>query len=232
MAIERLRVDPAVFDEFGDPKVNHSGNRIPTTIFDEDIGRLEIPMDDRALMGVLYRGTDLLKQADAIPDRETMAFAVFDQGFTLDQFHDNIRAIGMIEPSINHARDPLVVHASQYRSFRTEPCDHRGGREVGPKDLDGNRTLYGDQLLSAIHHAEPTTPDFLPDPVTIDDRRLNTRTMIPAGGLCGATSIRSINEQPSIGAFVGLDELLRLLGNRWVGIPQCVLYDFAHSMSI
>src|SRR5258708_8628313 len=53
----------------------------------QNISGLEVAMDDAALMGMLYRLAHLDHQFETLADVEFVLFRVFDEGFTVDEFH-------------------------------------------------------------------------------------------------------------------------------------------------
>jgi hypothetical protein len=65
-----------LFGGLGDAKVDDFRLRLPIDVGDQDVGRLEVTVDDAATVRVLYASTDSRKQGKPIGGRESLAIAV------------------------------------------------------------------------------------------------------------------------------------------------------------
>src|SRR5207244_574638 len=59
--------EPLVRGGFGDAKIDDLGHRCAVLFGDENVGRLDVPMDDTLLMGVLNSLTDLDEKVEPLP---------------------------------------------------------------------------------------------------------------------------------------------------------------------
>jgi hypothetical protein len=72
-------------DREGDPEVGHEG---PSTA-EQNIGGLDVPVDDTVLVGDLKRVADLLHDPHALVDRQlSLAVQPRLEGFAFDEGHD------------------------------------------------------------------------------------------------------------------------------------------------
>src|SRR5262245_54745575 len=61
----------------------------------QHVGRLEVPVDDPFLMGVLNRLADRDEQFQPLAGREIGLVAIFRNGHAVDQLHHKVRAPGV-----------------------------------------------------------------------------------------------------------------------------------------
>src|SRR4030095_15331983 len=84
-----------VVDDAGEPEVQHL--RTPVAI-DNDVARLEVAMNDAALMGVMNRVAHLGDELESSSDGHVSRRRMLQQRFALDELH---REVGLrAEPAV------------------------------------------------------------------------------------------------------------------------------------
>ena len=120
----------------GHPEINDLRDRVSLLLCDQDVGGLDIPVDDPFLMGMRHRLTDQLKEPEPRVDGQIVLVAVLGQRGTLDQFHDEI----------GPARDPTVLReepncclSEQILTPQSIPACHQG---IGSAFMASQLGLY------------------------------------------------------------------------------------------
>jgi hypothetical protein len=110
----------------------------------EDVRGLQVPVDDRPLVGVLDRIAGLEEEAQALPDVQSVPVAEGREGLTGDVLHgEEGAAIGGL-PGLVEAGDPGVLEEHEDAALPLEPSQYLGAAELRPEDLEGD--LFPDRL--------------------------------------------------------------------------------------
>ena len=87
---ERLIGQPSL-GRFGDPEIDHLWHRHSVVQRDEDVGRLDVAVDDALLVRVLDGVADLAEQFEALAGRKIFPVTIVGDFDAADQFHDKVR---------------------------------------------------------------------------------------------------------------------------------------------
>ena len=90
----------------GHAEVDHLRHRPAVVQGDQDVGRLEVAVDDALLVGVLDRLADRDEQLQPLPRGEPVLVAVLGDRHALDQLHDEVRPA---RPSVVPASSTLAM---------------------------------------------------------------------------------------------------------------------------
>ena len=122
-------------DGLGHPKIDYLGDRLAVLRGDNNIGGLDVPMDDPFLMGMLHSFTDLDKKFQPLFDIEFMRITVFCDRHPLDIFHGEVGAARLRGAGGENIGDIRMVQKRQRLSLRLETGDHLLGVHAGLDDL-------------------------------------------------------------------------------------------------
>jgi len=153
-----------------DPEVDDLGDRDAVLLGDQHVARLDVPVDDPLLVRVLDRGTDLVEQQQAVPQREVAPVAVAGDRLSPDQLHDEVRPAACRRPRVEDARDPRVVHHGERLPLGVEPRDDLARVHPELDDLERHLAAHRLFLLGAEDPAEASLAEDLDQPVRPDDR--------------------------------------------------------------
>src|SRR6185312_12595265 len=108
---------------------------------DQNVGGLEVAVNQQALVGVLDGGADLLEKEEALVDGQPVVVAILVDGQSLDQLHDEIGAAVVRAPAVVEARDVGMLEAGEDLPFGDEAVEGLGAGQAGAEDLDGDVPL-------------------------------------------------------------------------------------------
>ena len=152
--------------QLGDAEVEQLGLAVRG---DQDIGRLEVAMDDEVLVGVAHGVTDVEKQSEPGVHVEAVRLAVPDDRSTLDELDGEPRLPLGGDAAIEQPGDVGVVEPRQDLAFGEEAAVDGGGVHPFPDELEGDALL---ELtvgpLGEIHHAHPAPRQLAHDPIRPD----------------------------------------------------------------
>ena len=153
----------------GQAEVDHLGDGPVVVGLDQDVGRLEVAMDDPLLVRVLNRLADVHEQFQPVGDRQVVAVAVVGDGDAADQLHDEVGAAAVGGPGVNDAGDVGVVHHRQRLALGLEAGDDLPGVHAGLDDLQRHLAAHGVRLFGDVDDAHAPLADQLPQRVGADD---------------------------------------------------------------
>jgi hypothetical protein len=126
---------------------------------DEDVRRLDVPVDDPLLVRVLDRLADRQEELQPLAGREVMLVAVLRDRLAFDQFHHEVRPAALRRARVQHLRNVRMVHHRQRLPLGLKPCDHLPRIHPRLDDLKGHAA--SDRLLLLGHvndaHDSPRT---------------------------------------------------------------------------
>ena len=134
----------------------------------QDVGGLDVPMDDPFLVGVLDRLTDLDEQPQSLARAQDVFVAELVDSGPAHQFHHEVRPSGSRGASVVDARDMGVIHQRQGLTFRLEPGHNGPGVHSQLEDLEGDSAVDRLFLFGHVHRAAASLADFLKEPVSAD----------------------------------------------------------------
>ena len=142
-------------DRPGDAEIDHLGDRPSVLGGDENVGRLEIAMDDPLLVRRVHRAADGRQELDARPDREAPGVAIGGQRGTVDQLHREVGTSFDGRTGVEDAGDRTVVHSREDLALDFEPAHDLARVHAELDQLQGDATLDGRLLdrLEDLPHA-------------------------------------------------------------------------------
>jgi hypothetical protein len=107
----------------------------------QDIRRLEIPMNDEVLVGVVHRGANRLKQFQSGIDVQPMRIAESIDGDAVDVLHDDVGASVRQGPAVQEMSDVRMIELGQNLAFQLEPRVHPDRQRSPMHDFDRHLLL-------------------------------------------------------------------------------------------
>ena len=137
---------------------------------DQDVGGLEVPVDDPLLVRVLHRPADQDEQVEPSSGMERLAVAVVGDRDALDQLHDEVGAARVGGAGVEDLGDVGVVHQRQGLAFGLEAGDDLAGVHARLDDLQRHPAADRVRLLGHEDDAHAPLADRLQQLVGADDR--------------------------------------------------------------
>src|SRR5262249_43392313 len=113
-------VGEAAFGGFGDAKIDYFRHGHSVMESDQDIGRLDIAMNDAFLVGVLDGLTNLCEKIEALAGAEIILVTIFCNFYAAHQLHDEKGAASGSRAGIEHLGDVGMVHHGEGLAFGFE----------------------------------------------------------------------------------------------------------------
>ncbi len=208
-------VGQRLVDGFGDAEVDHLGDRHVVVVGDQDVRRLDVPVDDAFLMGVLDRLADLDEQLQPLAGGVSARVAVFGDRRPFDQFHDEVRPPGFGAAAVQHRGDALVVHQGQGLPLGLEAGDDLPGVHARLDDLQGDFAFDRLLLHGHVDHAHAAVADLVDQLVAAD---LHAGLFGDGGGVEGGGDVFGRNPQEARALLCAIGEAIRLAA-RSFGLP-------------
>ena len=152
-----------------DPEVDHPHVPVPV---DEDVGRLDVAMDDAALVGGLQRTGHVDDDAERDVERQT-AVALEDalQILPVDELHDD-EVDALVRAGVVDRRDIRVVKRGRGTSLLAEPRNELGiGCEAGTEDLHRHAAIE-EVVVCPVHERHAALTEQLNQAVAAGERAL------------------------------------------------------------
>ena len=135
----------------GQAKIDETRRRFSIHLHNQDVGRLEIAVDRRFLVGVLHSLTDLDENFEAFQDGELLAIAVGGNRFARHELHHKVRlAIGCCA-CVEDFRDCRMIHQRERLAFGLKAPQQRIVEDAGANQFQRNLALNGLKLLGKPH---------------------------------------------------------------------------------
>jgi hypothetical protein len=160
-----------VIDRLGDAEVDDLRDGPPVLVdSDQDVGRLEVAVDDGLLVGVLHGATDLGEQLETFGGADAAVVAVLGDGLALDQLHHEIGLPRVGRPAVEHLGDVWVVHQGERLPLGLEARNRRRAAHPRLDDLDGHAAGDGVVLVGEVDDAHAALADLTEEPIPAPDR--------------------------------------------------------------
>ena len=115
--------------------------RLPGLVH-EDIGGLQVAVDNALIVGVLHGVAHPRQKAHAGGEVEAVAAGVLVQRQPVDKLHREIRLAVVGEAGLVDLRDAGVMQPAQDLGLVGEPLDDGGGRESATDDFEGDGAAW------------------------------------------------------------------------------------------
>ena len=153
---------------FGDAEIDHLGDRHAIMQCHQDVGGLDVTVNDPFLMGVLHGMADLDEQLQTFDGGQLVLVTVLSEFDSPHQLHHKKGPARLSRPGIEHFGDVGMVHQRQGLALRFEPGDDLASVHAELDDLERDSSFYWLFLLRHVHHAPTALADFLEDFVAAD----------------------------------------------------------------
>ena len=167
---EHGAIGQSLFQGLGHAEVDDLGNRLSVIQAYQDIGGLDISVDDPLLVRMLDCVADRNEQLQAFSHGQPMVIAILRDMAASHQFHDEIG-----EPAFSHAGvedlgDTHVVHHGERLPLRLEPCHDLFGIHARFDDLHRHAAFDGMLLVAHVDDPHPSFANRLQELVGTDAR--------------------------------------------------------------
>ena len=152
----------------GDAEVDDLGDGHAVVERDEDVGRLDVAVDDPLLVGVLDGAADGDEELEPLAGAEPVVVAVVVDGDSLDELHDEVGTAGLGGAGVEDAGDVRVVHQRQRLPLGLKAGDHWLGVHARLDDLESDAAVDRLGLLGDKDDTHPTFADLLQQLVAAD----------------------------------------------------------------
>ena len=132
---------------FRDAKVDYARGRFAIDFDDENVGRLDVAMNDGLLMRVLYSFADFDEEFQPLPDFELLLIAVVGDGQAGYVLHHKVGLPPVGGASVEDFGDRRVVHDGQRLTLRAEALKQRVVVHAGLDEFEGDLALEGRGLF-------------------------------------------------------------------------------------
>jgi hypothetical protein len=153
---------------FGNAKVDHLWHGHSVVDADQDVRRLDVPMNDAFLMGVLDGMADLDKEFEPLPRAEMMLVAKLGDLNPAYQFHDEVGATGLRRAGVEDFGDVGMIHQGQCLALGFEAGDDRFGVHAQLDDLEGDASAHRFCLFGHVYEPAAAFTDLLEQFVVTD----------------------------------------------------------------
>src|SRR5262249_13125951 len=113
-------------NRFGHAEVNHLRYGLAVIKSDQDVGRLQVAMNDSLLMSVLHAVTDRYKQFESLSGRQPGLVTILGDRDALNQLHDEIGP-SIDDTGVEDLGYVGMVHQGQGPAFLLESSQHAFG---------------------------------------------------------------------------------------------------------
>ena len=160
--------------KLGDPEIHDLHLQRPILRLEEDVGRLQVAMNDAGRVGVGETHPNRFDDAPKLQQLEgARALQTFDEGFSLEQLEHDDDAVFGIFFDIEYLRDELAPDDAGRPGFAAEPLD-RGllVLRLGAEHFDRNPPTRA-RVLGGEYFAHPALTEWSAHSVmTREDRAL------------------------------------------------------------
>src|SRR5262249_6197292 len=183
-------VGQRLLDRLGDAEVDDLRERLALVPRDQDVGRLDVAVDDALLVGVLDRLADRHEQFQALADRQTVVVAEAGDRYALDQLHHEVRPAVGRGTRVEYPGDVEVVHQGQGLALGLETGHDVFTVPAGLDDLQPDPAADGFFLLGQVDGPHAAVADLLEQAVRSEAR---PRALVGRRGIFGRLVGRGSN---------------------------------------
>ena len=151
-------------DDFGDAEIEELGLAVGG---DEDVGGLDVAVDDAGVVGALDGGADFAEEAEAVVDGKVELVAELADGLSGDVLHDEVREPFGSGAGVEEGGDVVVTEGLEDAALVVEAAEDGGGVHAALDDFDGEVARDGG-VADAIHRAHAAFTDALEELIAID----------------------------------------------------------------
>lgn len=167
-----------VGDGFGHAEIDDLGHRLATHVGHQNVGWLEIAVNDRLLVGMLHAFANLAKYGQPVPKVHLVPVAIDCDRQAGHILHYEVRTAELRHARVKDARDGRMVHQREGLLLRFEaahdlPCIHTFFDQ-----LERDAAPYRVLLLGQPDFAHPASADQFQQMIWAD----NLRHLCPTGG--------------------------------------------------
>ena len=153
----------------GDAEVDDLRHGPPVHLGDEDVGRLQVAMDDAFLMGVVDAEADFFEERDALAQRCLVPGAVTGDGHALDELHHKVGPPVWRHARLQHGGDAGIPHGGQGLTLLLEACQHSPAVHAELDHFQRHLATDGVALLRPPDDAETALAQLFHQAVVTDD---------------------------------------------------------------
>ena len=152
----------------GHPEIDDLRDRVAVLAGDEDIRRLDVPVDDPLLMRVVDRMADLDEEPEALPGRKTVPIAEMGDGNALHVLHHEVRTALLRGSGVKDLRDVHMIHHGESLTLRLEAGDHLLRVHAQLDDLESDLPLDRFFLFREVDLPHPAGAEEFEEMIVID----------------------------------------------------------------
>ena len=155
-------------EQLGDAEVEQLGCAVGR---DQDVGGLDVPMDDQVLVGVLDRRADQPEELQPRRGVHPSGVAILDDRLSLDVLHREVRQSVRRRAAVEEAGDVRVLEAGEDLAFVPEPSHDGVAVHAALEHLDRDALLERIVIADAeMHGAHAAVPDLANEAIGPDTR--------------------------------------------------------------
>ncbi len=154
-----------VLDRLGHTEVDDLGRRLAVLIRHQHVGRLQVAVDDRLLVGVLNAVADLLEQLQTLLRGQAVAVAVLGDRHALHVLHGEVGPAALGRPGVEHLGHARMVHHRQRLPLGLEAGHDLLGVHAVLDDLERDLASHRLGLLGEVDHAHAAFAETLQDAI-------------------------------------------------------------------
>jgi hypothetical protein len=162
----------ALADGLGDTEVDDLHERLVVDERHEDVGRLEVAVDDGLLVGVLHRIAGLNEQLEPRAQRQLVTVGEVRDRLALHELHDEVGPARFGGAGVEDLGNVGMVHQRQSLALALEARDDLARIHAELHDFERNRAVNRCALLGPVDAAHPALTDERLDHVGPDLRRM------------------------------------------------------------
>ena len=178
----------------GDAKVDDLRHRFSLVGHHQDVGGLQVPVNDPFLVGVMNGGADMDVKLQPLIQRELMAGCVGRDRASSDELHHEVGSPSLGLTRIEHPGDVGVFHQRQGLTFGLKATNDLAGVHPRLEDFQRDHPLDGLDLLRPVDQAEAALAQFVDDAITVTNPTVVDQHGIAGTGRFPGISLRSAND--------------------------------------
>ena len=158
--VNRRSFDIPLIGRLGNAEVDDLGDRLAVLHHDQDVGRLDVAMNDAFLMRMLKGVTDGNEEFQALAGGEPILVAVLGDGDAVDVLHHEKGPPVIAGSGVKNVGDIGVVHQRQRLTFALEARQHLPAIHAQLDDFQCNLAANRVRLLGQVDRAHTPFADL------------------------------------------------------------------------